>query len=36
MKFDKFRKFTLAKSGLGASNLSLCANLTIKAHSDKR
>ena len=23
MKFDIFRKFTLAKSGLGASNLSL-------------
>jgi len=23
MKFDKFRNFTLAKSGLGASNLSL-------------
>lgn len=23
MKFDKFRKFMLAKSGLGASNLSL-------------
>ena len=22
MKFDKFRNFTLAKSGLGASNLS--------------
>ena len=23
MKFDKFRNFTLIKSGLGASNLSL-------------
>ena len=23
MKFDKFRNFTLAKSGLGASNLNL-------------
>jgi len=36
MKFDKFKKFTLVKSGLGASNLSLCANLTRKAQSDKR
>ena len=36
MKFDKFKKFTLAKSGLGASNLSLCANLTREARSDKR
>lgn len=36
MKFDKFIKFMLAKNGLGASNLSLCANLTRKAQSDKR
>lgn len=35
MKFDKFRNFTLAKSGLGASNLSLFVNLMRKAHSDK-
>lgn len=36
MKFDKFRNFTLAKSGLGASNLSLFVNLTREAQSDKR
>ena len=36
MKFDKFRKFTLAKYGLGASNLSFFVNLTRKARSDKR
>ncbi len=36
MKFDKFEKFTLAKSALGASNLSLFVNLTRNAQSDKR
>ncbi len=36
MKFDKFKKFMLAKSGLGASNLSFFVNLTRKAQSDKR
>ena len=36
MKFDKFRNFTLAKSALGVSNLSLCVNLTREAQSDKR
>ncbi len=36
MKFDKFRNFKLAQSGLGASNLSFYANLTRKAHGDKR
>ncbi len=30
MKFDKFRKFTLAKSGLGASNLSLLCKINEK------
>ena len=36
MKFDKFRNFKLAQSGLGVSNLSFFVNLTRKAHSDKR
>lgn len=36
MKFDKFKKFMLAKSWLGASNLSLFVNLTREARSDKR
>lgn len=36
MKFDKFEKNTLVKSGLGASNLSLFVNLMRKACSDKR
>ncbi len=36
MKFDKFRKFTLAKCGLGVSNLSFFINLTRKVRSDKR
>ena len=30
MKFDKFRKFTLAKSGLGTSNLSLLFKINEK------
>ena len=30
MKFDKFRKFTLVKSGLGASNLSLLCKFNDK------
>lgn len=30
MKFDKFRKFTLAKSGWGASNLSLLCKINEK------
>lgn len=30
MKFDKFRKFMLAKSGLGASNLSLLCKFNEK------
>ena len=30
MKFDKFRNFTLAKSGLGASNLSLLRKFNEK------
>lgn len=36
MKFDKFRNFKLAQSGLGASNLSFFVNLTRKVRSDKR
>ena len=30
MKFDKFRKFTLVKSGLGASNLSFLCKFNEK------
>ena len=30
MKFDKFKKFMLAKSGLGASNLSLLCKINEK------
>ena len=30
MKFDKFEKFTLAKSWLGASNLSLLCKINEK------